>query len=185
MGKLLSVNLLQRVIVALVGIPFLLWLVKVGGFWFFCFFSLLALVAVFEFHRLARHKAHPPALWIVLGITLLFQVNFYQQFAEFWELLLGVMLALLVMELFLKDGSPLLNLGAMFPGLLYVNLSFGSLLRLRLGFGDEKGEILVFLMLYLAHGSEVLGHETFAMRLFYIRETVMELLRMIGGNITL
>jgi energy-converting hydrogenase B subunit N len=37
-------------------------------------------------------------------------------------------------------------------------------------------------MLYLAHGSEVLGHETFAMRIFYIRETVMELLRMIGGN---
>ncbi len=37
-------------------------------------------------------------------------------------------------------------------------------------------------MLYLAHGCEVMGHETFAMRLFYIRETVMELLRMIGGN---
>ncbi|MDZ4170813.1 MAG: nickel-dependent hydrogenase large subunit, partial [Methanobacteriaceae archaeon] len=37
-------------------------------------------------------------------------------------------------------------------------------------------------LLYLAHGNEVLGHETFAMRLFFIRETVMELLRMIGGN---
>lgn len=37
-------------------------------------------------------------------------------------------------------------------------------------------------LLYLGHGSEVLGHETFSMRLFYIRETVMELLRMIGGN---
>jgi energy-converting hydrogenase B subunit N len=37
-------------------------------------------------------------------------------------------------------------------------------------------------MLYLAHGNEVLGHETFSMRIFYIRETVMELLRMIGGN---
>ena len=37
-------------------------------------------------------------------------------------------------------------------------------------------------MLYLAHGNEVLGHETFAMRIFYIRETIMELLRMIGGN---
>lgn len=36
--------------------------------------------------------------------------------------------------------------------------------------------------LYLAHGSEVLGHETFAMRSFYLRETAMELLRMIGGN---
>ncbi|KUK01115.1 MAG: Formate hydrogenlyase, subunit 5 [Methanobacteriaceae archaeon 41_258] len=37
-------------------------------------------------------------------------------------------------------------------------------------------------LLYLAHGNEVLGHETFSMRLFYIRETVMELLRIIGGN---
>ena len=31
-------------------------------------------------------------------------------------------------------------------------------------------------LLYLAHGCEVLGHETFSMRIFYIRETIMELL---------
>lgn len=37
-------------------------------------------------------------------------------------------------------------------------------------------------LLYLAHGSEVLGQETFSMRAFYLRETAMELLRMIGGN---
>ncbi len=37
-------------------------------------------------------------------------------------------------------------------------------------------------LLYLAHGNEVLGHETFSMRIFYIREAVMELLSMIGGN---
>lgn len=37
-------------------------------------------------------------------------------------------------------------------------------------------------LLYLGHGCEVLAHETFSMRVFYIRETVMELLRMIGGN---
>ena len=64
MGKLLSNNLLQRVLVALVGIPLLLWLIDIGGVGFFLFFSLLALLAVFEFHRLARHKAKPPALWI-------------------------------------------------------------------------------------------------------------------------
>ncbi len=46
----------------------------------------------------------------------------------------------------------------------------------------EELERLHSHLLYLAHGSEVLGHETFSMRLFYIRETVMELLRMIGGN---
>lgn len=36
--------------------------------------------------------------------------------------------------------------------------------------------------LYLAHGMEVLSHETFSMRAFYLRETIMELLNMIGGN---
>ncbi len=46
----------------------------------------------------------------------------------------------------------------------------------------EELERLHSHMLYLAHGNEVLGHETFAMRMFYIRETAMELLRMIGGN---
>jgi len=158
MGKLLSVNLLQRVIVALVGIPLLLCLIKAGGVWFFCFFSLLALLAVFEFHRLALHKAQPPALWIVLMITLLFQVNFYRHFAEVWELLLVVVLALLVMELFLKDGSPLLNLGAIFPGLLYVNLSFGSLLRLRLGEAGGNGELMVFLMFFCVWSADIFAY---------------------------
>lgn len=46
----------------------------------------------------------------------------------------------------------------------------------------EELERLHSHLLYLAHGNEVLGHETFAMRIFYIREAVMELLRMIGGN---
>lgn len=46
----------------------------------------------------------------------------------------------------------------------------------------EELERLHSHMLYLAHGCEVLGHETLSMRMFYIRETVMELLRMIGGN---
>ncbi|MDR2829580.1 MAG: nickel-dependent hydrogenase large subunit [Methanobrevibacter sp.] len=46
----------------------------------------------------------------------------------------------------------------------------------------EELERLHSHLLYLGHGSEVLAHETFSMRAFYIRETVMELLRMIGGN---
>ena len=160
MGKLLSVNLLQRIVVAVAGIPLLLWLIDVGGIWFFLFFSLLALLAVFEFHRLARHKAKPPALWIVLVVTALFQVNFYKpwQFMEVWELLLAVVLALLVMELFLKEGSPLLNLGAIFPGLLYVNLSFGSLLRLRLEVGDGNGVSLVFLLFFCVWAADIFAY---------------------------
>ena len=46
----------------------------------------------------------------------------------------------------------------------------------------EELERLHSHFLYLAHGCEVLAHETFSMRVFYMREIVMELLAMIGGN---
>ncbi len=158
MSKLLSVNLLQRVLVAVVGIPFLLWMIKLGGICFFAFFSLLALLAVFEFHRLARHKANPPPLWVALVITGLLQLNFYAPFAEVWELLLAFMIALLLIELFTKEGSAQLNLGSLLPGLLYVNLSFGSLQRLRLGSPDGTGEIMVFLLFLCVWSADIFAY---------------------------
>lgn len=158
MAKLLSVNLLQRVIVALAGIPFLLWLIEIGGYPFFGFFLLLSLLASFEYHRLALHKASPPPLWLVLAITLLLQLDFYLHFAEVWELLVAVLLTLLVIELFLKEGSPLLNLGALLPGMLYVNLSFGSLLRLRLDAPDDNGRIMVFLMFICVWSADICAY---------------------------
>ena len=52
---------------------------------------------------------------------------------------------------------------------VYIRVIVGELERLHSHF------------LYLAHGCETLAHETFSMRLFYLRETIMELLAMIGG----
>lgn len=52
----------------------------------------------------------------------------------------------------------------------YIRVIMGELERLHSHF------------LYLAHGCEVLSHETFSMRVFYLRETIMELLAMVGGN---
>ncbi len=158
MSKLLSVNLLQRVLVAIAGIPFLLWLIQTGGILFFGFFLLLSLIAAFEYHRLALHKASPPPLWLVLLITLCFQLNFYLHFAEIWELLLAILLALLVIELFLKEGSPLLNLGALLPGWLYVNLSFGALQKLRLDAPDDTGRIMVFLMFLCVWSADICAY---------------------------
>ena len=64
-----------------------------------------------------------------------------------------------------------LGLGIEIPDrALYIHVIMGELERLHSHF------------LYLAHGCEVLSHETFSMRVFYMREIVMELLAMIGGN---
>ena len=64
-----------------------------------------------------------------------------------------------------------LGLGVEIPErALYIRVIMGELERLHSHF------------LYLAHGCEVLGHETFSMRIFYMRETIMELLHLVGGN---
>lgn len=64
-----------------------------------------------------------------------------------------------------------LGLGVEIPErALYIRVIMGELERLHSHF------------LYLAHGCEVLGHETFSMRIFYMRETIMDLLHMVGGN---
>ena len=102
MTKLLPNNLIQRIAVAVVGIPLLLWLVVEGGVWFFGFVLLLSLLAVSEFHHLAARKAHPPALWLMLLVTALWQSNGYFHLIEVWELLLAALLFLMVIALFLS-----------------------------------------------------------------------------------
>jgi phosphatidate cytidylyltransferase len=146
MGKLLSINLLQRVLVAVVGIPLLLLVIRAGGDFFFAFFLLLALLATYEFHRLASHRAHPPALWLMLLSTVLLQGDFYYGLVEPWVAFLLVVMLLFLLELFMTAGSPLLNLGSALAGLLYVNLSFGALLRLRMEPMNGTGEAMVLLM---------------------------------------
>ncbi|MEE9904487.1 phosphatidate cytidylyltransferase [Chlorobium sp.] len=155
MGKLLGINLLQRVLVAIAGIPVLVWVIKLGGLAFFLLLLVLSLAATYEFYRLAMHKAAPPPLWLALFLTVLLQLNFYTGTVDTWELLLGVVLLLFVIELFRKDGSPLLNLGSVLTALLYVNLCFGALLQLRRHGHDGEGEALVLLMFVCVWAADI------------------------------
>lgn len=158
MGTLLSINLLQRIVVAVLGIPLFLWINREGGILFFLLVLLLSLQATVEFYRLAEHKAHPSPLWVVLPWTVLLQVNFYTGFADTAELLLLMVLFLFVLELFDKEGSPLLNLGSLLTGLLYVNLCFGSLLRLRISLPDGRGEAFVLLLLVCVWSADIFAY---------------------------
>ncbi|MBM3162117.1 MAG: phosphatidate cytidylyltransferase [Chlorobi bacterium] len=155
MGKLLSANLLQRVLVAIAGIPVLVWVIQLGGLPFFLLVLLLALAATYEFYRLALHKAVPPPLWLVLFLSALIQLNFYVSAVDTWELLLGVVLLLFVTELFRKEGSPLLNLGSILTAILYVNLCFGALLMLRRHGHNGEGASLVLLMFICVWATDI------------------------------
>jgi phosphatidate cytidylyltransferase len=139
MSSILNSNLFQRVAVAIVGIPLLLWINAEGGVPFLLMVLVLSLLAMFEFRQLAGHRAHPPSALLLLPLTAFIQVNFYFRFFDYWEALLAVVMVLYVIELWRQQGSQFLNLGVTLVGLVYVNLTFGALLRLRLE-GSAPGE---------------------------------------------
>lgn len=158
MNKIFTINLLQRVLVAIVGIPLLLWIIQLGSMPFAGMVTLLALLATLEFHHIARQKAEPPPVWFAVLGTLLLQTNYFYPVMLFRELLLLLLLSLLVIQLFVKGSSPLLDIGSFLPGFLYVNLSFGALMELRLRSTAPQGESMVFLLFFCVWAADVFAY---------------------------
>jgi len=164
MSSLMQSNLFQRVAVALVGIPLLLWLNMEGGLYFLVLVLVLSLTATYEFRQLAAHRAHPPSILLLLPLTAFIQLNFYFRFLEYWEAVLAVVMLLYVLELWRQQGSQFLNIGTTLVGLMYVNLTFGALLRLRLvesaqgSSGPDAGASPVLLMFFCVWATDIFAY---------------------------
>ncbi|MBI5463729.1 MAG: phosphatidate cytidylyltransferase [Ignavibacteriales bacterium] len=143
----------QRIAVAVVAIPIILWLAMKGGYWFFAFVSVASALTLDEFYRLAEAKGAHPLRWLgmaggfVVNLAFIYerlQVDVYELFLS-WGIRLGmfsqhqflsvalivILLTVLLVELFRKSGSPLANVGATLSGLLVVSLCFGTLIFTR------------------------------------------------------
>ncbi|HED31514.1 MAG TPA: phosphatidate cytidylyltransferase [Prosthecochloris aestuarii] len=149
-------NLVQRVLVALVGIPLLLWLTWQGGAAFVLLVCVLAIAATSEFHHLASGKAAVLPVVFLLGFTLLFQLNLFVSLVAPFILIFLLYIGLLVREVFQTRGSRILNIGASLTGVLYVNISFGSLLLLRMD--EPAGMHLVFLLFCCVWAADIAAY---------------------------
>ncbi|HWR01970.1 MAG TPA: phosphatidate cytidylyltransferase [Chlorobaculum sp.] len=164
MSSFLQSNLSQRVAVAITGIPLLLWINMMGGIYFLVMVLVLSLVATFEFRRLAAHRAHPPSIFLLLPLTAFIQLNFYFRFLDYWEAVLAVVMFIYVLELWRQQGSEFLNIGTTLVGLMYVNLTFGALLRLRLhgsapgSPGIPAGASPVLLMFFCVWAADIFAY---------------------------
>ncbi len=159
-------NLLQRIAVALVGVPLILWLNAMGGWYFFAFSTILVFVGICEFHRLLS-KSFPSPLFLLLLFSALLQLNFLFQRVDGWLLLTGMLLVLLVVELFRTSASKVVVTGSSMTALLYVNMSFGSLFLIRSI--EPYGASLVLLLLICIWSTDILayfGGRSFGRRFF-------------------
>ncbi|NTV47608.1 MAG: phosphatidate cytidylyltransferase [Chlorobiales bacterium] len=124
-------NLTKRVIIALIGAPLILWLIKLGGYYFFGLVFLIAMASVYEFGSILKAKGADPFTIGILASSAAVLANFYYNFLPLGELIISIFILLITIELFRNRGSQIHNLGAALLGIFYLSLSFGTLIALR------------------------------------------------------
>jgi len=143
-------NLAIRSLVAVAGIPLILGCAFAGGFFFFALMVVVSTVCLYEFYALAQKRGASPqvGVGILFGflLTLVFLHERMQYLISglfsasvplptmsqaFLVVTLGFLVLIVVIELFRKSPSPLVNAGTTVFGALYVSGFFGSLVGLR------------------------------------------------------
>jgi phosphatidate cytidylyltransferase len=148
-------NTTTRIIVGLVGIPAVIGIVLLGGWFFFVFVQLIALVALYEFYNLADHKLVKSQRFVGYAASLLLGVYTAARgyFAPSWEafLLYGIIalavLVVLIGELWRNLASPLLNTAVTIFGVGYISLFMQALIELRTLFTQPS--VQMFLQMFL------------------------------------
>ena len=146
-------NLATRVIVAIVGIPLLLFLAMQGGVLFFIFVALVSGLALHEFYALARAKGVFPQAGLGLAFGLCVNVAFF--YGKLQYAILGVLVergievplptmtqflmilyllfvpVILLVELFRNKPQAIMNAASTVFGVSYVSLFLGTLVGIR------------------------------------------------------
>jgi phosphatidate cytidylyltransferase len=165
-------NFLQRVLVALIGIPVMLGSAIAGGIWFFILVQIIAVGVLYEFYRLAEKKKTQPHYIIGLGgLTGILLFFGYEPVAGFFggrygdydpvgfigTVALFFILISIVYELYRHEGSSFLNIGTTMFGVLYVGVGMGTFIGLRELFGSGTIIILILVSIWVCDTAAYLG----------------------------
>jgi phosphatidate cytidylyltransferase len=146
-------NMATRIVVAVVAIPIIFYATYVGGYLFYFLVLVMSSIALSEFYSLSERTGASPLriLGILAGLVMV-SVFFYGRIFEAiipllqrlsssvrspsqlqWLLILLIMFVLvaLIVELFRGRSSPVFNLTSTAFGVLYVSMSFGTLVGIR------------------------------------------------------
>ncbi len=136
MTKIYMSNLLTRVLIALVGIPLILFITLKGKFFFLGFVILISILATFEYYQLIMRKNLSPV--VIVGLISIFLIDLIFYFGKIQLLIPLIILTVLLsglIELFRKPKFPEWSASSNFAVTLfpvfYIGLSFGTLIGLR------------------------------------------------------
>ena len=125
----------SRTLVNVIGIPCLLGVIWSGGVIFSLFVGIVMSIGAFELCSLSRtDKKSKPLFSIlligVIGICILYSCcGNYFNYQMYW--IIAVVIASMILEIFRKEKSPLLNISVIAFGLIWVGLMIGSMITIR------------------------------------------------------
>jgi phosphatidate cytidylyltransferase len=131
-------ELSKRILVALVGIPTILILIFLGGWYFFLLIFIISLVSQLEFYEMQKKKNYQPQRvnGVVAGLLLLLGI----QTGEWQGIGIGLVLILMLIlafEMFRHHENVSINIGITLVGILYIPLFLGTLIFTK-SYVDEK-----------------------------------------------
>ncbi|HOV93234.1 MAG TPA: phosphatidate cytidylyltransferase [Candidatus Kapabacteria bacterium] len=137
-------ELAKRTIVGIIGVPLVLLIIYLGGWYYFIAFAFLFSVGLWEFYRLAKAKGYNPltVLGIISGLSILFSIyliftfsyithNVGSIFIAMIQQILILFIILFTVSLFRNNGNTIANISTTFGGLVYLLIPFSSLIILR------------------------------------------------------
>lgn len=127
-------ELKKRVGVALWGIPLLLFLIYMGGYYFLAFILIANGMALWEFYTMYSGKGIFPQKLPGTVLSTLFLLSVFFM-PEYWQTsLLAVVMVILCLHLTNQKGMPSSNTVFTLGGIVYITLLFACMLELRLNF---------------------------------------------------
>ncbi|MEI7812498.1 MAG: phosphatidate cytidylyltransferase [Ignavibacteria bacterium] len=141
----LSGNTAKRIIVSIVTIPLILLSSYYGGIFFLSLVCMLGAAGYYEFSRMAHHKKAFASDIVGIAAVSALIVNAYFHFSSLNVAVYGIVLLLLLTELFRNNDSAVLNLGASLLGILYPGMFSAAVIEIRQYFvGDyHQGGLLI------------------------------------------
>jgi phosphatidate cytidylyltransferase len=126
-------ELLYRVIVAILGIPLLLWIIFSGGHYFTALITLIIIVGQWEFYKLLQAKnIHVQKISAWLGALILIYYTAFGINKIVIVTLFALLLLIFSWEMFRNIGSALLNTAGTLLAIVYPAIFLIGLLYLRL-----------------------------------------------------
>ncbi len=144
MGSIMK-ELIQRIIVAVIAIPALIFLIMKGGVWFFILISAIALIGQWEFYKISEaKKVYPQKMaGYIISAAILMGTQFGFAFYFVTPIIILLLFIVFLSEMFINKGSALLNISLTLTGVVYPVIFLASLIHVRnhlhLIIGEDAG----------------------------------------------